>query len=271
MPIEKDKRAVHQVSGTQSIRRAMSILRMLAESQDRGVRLTDLVEELQLNRPTVHRILQVLVEEGAAEQEVKSRRYMIGQEVSALGLARSARFPIRPLVDPYLQDICDRSGDTTFLTIRNGFDSICLDRKVGHYPVKVLAIEVGARRPLGIGVAGVALLASLNPNEAKMIIKINEQRNIRHGLTMAALVDRVNHARKIGYAHAEKGVIPGTSAVSVSIIDRSGDPVGALAIAAVNTRLSPSRLNELVDLMREKSDAISRRLTAIDRSKIKDK
>ena len=35
------------------------------------------------------------------------------------------------------------AGDTVFLTIRNGFDSICVDRKTGSYPVKVLSIEVG--------------------------------------------------------------------------------------------------------------------------------
>ena len=140
------------VGGAQSIRRGLRILRILAIGQEQGVRLTDIVRESGLSRPTAHRILRVLVDEGAVEQDASTRRYMIGQEVSLLGLARTRRFPIRSVADPFLRALAEEVGDTVFLTLRSGHDSICVDRKVGAYPVKVLSIEVGARRPLGVGV-----------------------------------------------------------------------------------------------------------------------
>ena len=264
---KKSHRAPGQVAGAQSIRRAVSVLRLLAVGQEHGVRLTDLVEESGLNRPTVHRILRVLAEEGAVEQDPESRRYMIGQEVSLLGLARSARFPIRAIADPYLQHICEHAGDTVFLTIRNGVDSICVDRKTGSYPVKVLSIEVGARRPLGVGVGGLALLAFLPEDEAAGIVKANEQRLARHKLAATRLIERVRQTRSKGFAYTDVGVVPGTRAVAVPVLDHARNPVAAISIAATTERLSAPRLAVLVNLMKEQAGLISRRLVEIERAR----
>ena len=256
-----------KIAGAQSIRRAVTILRLLAVGQEHGVRLTDIVEESGLNRPTVHRILRVLTDEDAVEQDAESRRYLIGQEVSLLGLARSARFPIRAVADPYLQNICEHAGDTVFLTIRNGFDSICVDRKTGSYPVKVLSIEVGARRPLGVGVGGLALLAFLAEDEAAEISKSNEQRLARHKLTLTKLMERVRQARNRGYAYTEIGVVPGTRAIAVPVFNHAREPVAAISIAATTERLPTARVTSLIGLMQEQAGLISRRLVEIDRAK----
>lgn len=259
--------ATRKVAGAQSVRRAVRILRVLAAGQDQGVRLTDIVEESRLNRPTVHRILRVLIEEGAVEQEPSSRRYLIGPEVSLLGIARVARFPIKAIAEPYLQHVSEQAGDTAFITIRSGFDSICVDRRTGSYPVKVLSIEVGARRPLGVGVAGVAILASLPEDEAASIIKANEQRLAHHRLTVAKLTERVRLARARGYAFTDIGVVRGTKALAVPVLDQSRTPVAAISIAAIADRLSPARLAGLVSLMTQQAALISRRLAEISRAR----
>ncbi|WZB75991.1 helix-turn-helix domain-containing protein [Achromobacter insuavis] len=79
--------------GAQTVRRAMAILRLVACGQERGVRLIDLERMSGLNRPTVHRLLKTLIQEGAVEQDAATRRYLIGPEISLLGLARTRRFP----------------------------------------------------------------------------------------------------------------------------------------------------------------------------------
>ncbi|HEY4541386.1 MAG TPA: IclR family transcriptional regulator, partial [Noviherbaspirillum sp.] len=234
--------------GAQSIRRALKILRVLASGQEHGVRLTDIVDETGLTRPTVHRILTVLIEEQAVEQEASTRRYMIGQEVSLLGLARPGRFPIRAIADPYLRHLVDQVGDTVYLTIRSGFDSICVDRKLGTFPVKVMSIEVGVRRPLGVGVGGLSLLATLPEEEAEAILRANQQRYAHHRLTLAKLNERLKQARTKGYAYAQDGIMPGTGALAVPILDRNGEALAAISIAAISNRMQPGRVGELLRL-----------------------
>ena len=256
-----------KTEGARSVRRAIAILRILATGQERGVRLTDIVEESGLNRPTVHRILRVLAEEGAVEQDTESRRYLIGAEVSLLGLARTARFPIRGIADPYLRHLADAIGDTVFLTIRSGFDTICIDRKTGDYPIKVLSLEVGARRPLGVGVGGVALLAGLSSDEAASIIKMNEQRFASHELGVAKLHERVRSARARGYAFTDSGLVKGTRAVAVAVLDPADGPVAAISIAAMADRLSNARLPSVVAAMKEQANLVSRRLGSVAKAR----
>jgi DNA-binding IclR family transcriptional regulator len=245
----------------------LRILRILAIGQEQGVRLTDIVRESGLSRPTAHRILRVLVEEGAVEQDASSRRYMIGQEVSLLGLARTRRFPIRAIADPFLRALAEEAGDTVFLTIRSGPDSICVDRKVGAYPVKVLSIEIGARRPLGVGVGGLVLLAFLPEAEARAILKAIEPRLAQHKITASALLERMKTTRAKGYAYTDVGVVLGTRAVAVPVFNPANEPVAAISIAAIADRLSSTRLPSLVSAMQRQAGLISKRLAEITRAR----
>jgi DNA-binding IclR family transcriptional regulator len=51
--------------------------------------------------------------------------------------------------------------------VRTGNDTLCVDRRIGSYPIQVLSIEVGARRPLGVSSAGVAILAAMPTPETQ--------------------------------------------------------------------------------------------------------
>jgi len=240
-------------AGAQSVRRALAVLRVLATGQERGVRLTDVVSHTGLNRPTVHRILRVLVEEGAVEQDPATRRYLIGGEMSLLGLARSTRFPIRAIAEPHLRHLSEILGDTAFLTIRNGADSVCIDRRPGSFPVKVLSIEVGARRPLGVGVSGLVLLAALPWDEAVEVVRRNTPRLQALHIEPRDLLERARQARTSGYAYAPIGVVPGSRAAAVPVCLPDGQTVAGLAIATITERLPDDRLATVVGLMKERA------------------
>ncbi|OZI26329.1 IclR family transcriptional regulator [Bordetella genomosp. 9] len=246
-------------AGAQTVRRAVALLRLVACGQERGVRLIDLVRMSGLNRPTVHRLLKALIQEGAVEQDPETRRYLIGQEVTLLGLARTRRFPLLTLADPYLIELAQQVGDTVFLSIRHGHDSICIGRRTGHHPIQVLSIEVGVRRPLGVGVSGVALLASLPEQESDVLVADNAARLAVLGEKPQDILARVAAARATGIAHAPAGLMPGTSAVSVPVPGPGGTALGAVTVTAMANRLTADRYGEVVRLMRQTAQAIARR------------
>lgn len=254
-----DVKSKTATQGAQSLRRALAVLRLVAETQEQGIRLVDLVEGTGLNRPTVHRMLQVLREEGVVEQDEETRRYRVGTELALLGMARGNRFPIRGIAEPFLHDLAAKVGDTVFLTIRQGADSIAIERVTGRYPIQVLATETGVRRPLGVGVAGVVMLASLPAAEAMALIGGNARRLSRLGVTVAGLHKRVTEARERGYAWAPIGVVPNTSAVSVPVLDEYGQALAAVTVAAMADRLSDGRLVEVVAALQDTVRRIARR------------
>lgn len=248
------------VDGAQSIRRALAVLRLLAAGQELGVRLTDLAAASGLRRPTLHRILRVLVEEQAVEQDPETRCYRIGPDLPLLALARRSRFPLRTLARPGLELLSRRTGDTVFLSLRTGLDSVCIDRAVGAWPLQVLALEVGARRPLGVGVSGVAMLAAMPAAEAERIIGRNAVRLARYALDGETLAATVRLARERGHAYAPDGIVRGTRAVAVAVRDGAGQPVAALSIAGMANRLTAARLPGIVALLQEQTAAITQAL-----------
>ena len=252
-----------QIGGAQSIRRALAVLRIVAAGQERGVRLVDAARATGLTRPTVHRILRVLVEEGAVEQDRLNHSYLIGHEVSLLGLARTARFPIRAIAEPHLRQLSETLGDTTFLTIRNGLDSVCIDRRPGSFSIKVLSIEIGARRPLGLGVSGLVLLGSLPPTEAEEVVQRNARRLEAAGVDAADLLRRAATAQRLGYAYAKVGVVPGTRAVAVPIRLADGRTIASIALTAITGRMTDERVDVIRTQMLEQAGLIASRVAEI--------
>ena len=68
-----------------------------------------------------------------------------------------------------------------FLTVRSGFDAVCVDRKQGSFPVQILTVEAGSRRPLGTAAGNLALLFPLPQEEVSRIVDANESRLTQFG------------------------------------------------------------------------------------------
>ena len=74
-----DAASVDLPGGTQSIQRALAVLRILATARETGLGLAEISMHAGLTRPTTHRILCVLVAEGIVEQRPGTRRYVVGE------------------------------------------------------------------------------------------------------------------------------------------------------------------------------------------------
>ena len=266
-PTRKAGAADDDSGGVRAIARAFHVLRILALGGEHGMRITDVVSYSGMSRPTVHRILQTLITEGVGEQDPATRRYRLGLEINLLGMSRPAQLPVRAVAEPHLQALADELGDTAFLTVRADRDSVGIDRKTGSHARKVLAIDVGVRRPLGASVAGVMLLASLSADEAERICESNAGRLPSEGPSMETIRARVQAARSNGYAYSELGVLRGTRAVAVPVLDAGGNVIATLSIAAMADRLKESQLPRVIEAMREKAALITRRLAEIERAR----
>ncbi len=249
-----------QRQGAQSIRRALSVLRILAAGRESGALLADVVQATGLTRPTVHRILHVLIEEGIVEQHPRSKRYAIGGQVSELALARQSRSPLLVAAEPYLTKVSAALGDTLFLTVRTGLDTLCLARRIGTFPIQVLSIEVGVRRPLGVSAAGVAMLASLDVDESKRIISANQPRFESYKTSGREVSRQVAIARRTGYYIRERGIVPGTKSLAAWI--QAPGVTAALTVSMIGARLDPDREQEVAAILLENAGRIQQAITS---------
>jgi len=244
-----DRRSRSPRQGAQAIRRALAVLRILAAGRERGLPLMEVVQATGLARPTVHRIVHVLIEEGIVERNGKTGRYAIGGQVSELALARRSRSRLLVTAEPWLAEVSTRIEDTVFLTTRTGLDTLCVARRIGSFPIQVLSIEVGARRPLGVSSAGVAILAALPPSDTARIVEANRARFAAYRADVATVLGQIADARRRGYGFRDVGLIKGTRSLSACIMDADERPLAAITVSAIRHRLGPRRQSEVAEIV----------------------
>lgn len=261
MPRKSPSAAPGKLSGTQSIERSLMLLREIAAHNRSGSRLLDLATRTGLQRPTVHRMLKCLAAENMVQQDLDSHRYFLGPMVFELGLTAAPRFNLREICHPALTRIAEATGDTGFLTQRSGLDAVCLDRREGTFPIKTFTLEIGMRRPLGVGIGSLAILAALPDEDIRNIIASNAPRLPEYGLNPTSLLSQVKKAQKLGYAVRETPSLAGVRSIGQALRNRGGVPFAALSVSAISSRMTEKRVAELAVLLRNEARLIEKQLT----------
>jgi DNA-binding IclR family transcriptional regulator len=226
--------------GAQSVERSLALLLLVARCRSAGASLGDIAEETSLKLPTARRILLALIRSGLVEQDETSRRYFLGPESYVLGTVAAERFGIDRIASDSLQRLVELSHDNVFISVRNGFHTVCLHRYEGTYPVRAHVLAAGDRHPLGIGAGSLAILAALPDAEIDFIIRTNSQICAkRYPLATDDAIRRlVADARRNGYALNPGLIFPGAWGIGAAIHDPPGTPVAALSIAAIESRMT---------------------------------
>lgn len=254
------ERAAPHPWGTQSIHRAVTMLREIAAFQ-KGMRLVDIASAMSLERPTAHRIVKGLMSQGMVMQDPTTKCYRLGHVVYELGLAASPYFNLKEVCQPTLLRIAERTADSAYLVVRSGFDAVCIERIEGSYPIRARTLDVGMRRPLGIGAGSVALLLGLGDAEVERIIAVNSPRLKSFGLlTGDRLREVIAKSRAVGYSINEEDVLPGVAAIGAPIVTRSGQPYAAISLAGIAARFEEPRRTELSTLLLKEARALARKL-----------
>jgi len=249
-----------RLSGTQSIERALTLMREIAAHNRMGSRLLDLASRTGLQRPTVHRMLKCLTAENMVLQDPDSHRYYLGPMVFELGLTAAPRFNLREICHPAMNRIAEATGDTVFLTQRSGLDAVCVDRQEGTFPIKTFTLEIGMRRPLGVGTGSLAILAALSDEEVRHVINANAPRLPEYGLTTTSLLAQVKRAQKLGYAVREMPSLAGVRSIGHALHDQSGMAFAALSVSAISSRMSEKRVIELATMLRNETRLVEKQV-----------
>lgn len=235
--------------GAQLISRAADILRAIPRGAVEGRRLKDLALSAGLTEPTAHRILKALIHEQFVIQDAVTKLYRLGSLAFELGLASSFHAQLVDACRPHIRQLAAETGDSVFLAMRTGIESVCLDRADGGYPIRAAVWEIGSRLLLGVGTGGVALLAAMQPREADEILASDAYQS--SPLPVSELRARVAQARAAGYSDISDKPVPGVRGIGAAAPVRSGAPILSVSVVAVQARLTDERLNAILPHLRE--------------------
>ncbi|RCW66111.1 IclR family transcriptional regulator [Pseudorhodoferax soli] len=237
------------------------MLRVVASRGRRGMRIADVVDVSGLPMSTCFRMLQRLELEGLVVRDALTRKYHLGPLLYELGLLAQPRYRLADLCEQAMQTIADETQDTVYLSERRGVESICTSRVLGDYPIKALTLDVGIRRPMGVGAGGLAILSALPELEVAQVVECNDARYAKFGTFEPGFVHRaVAETRAQGYAFLDSAATPGTAAVGVAFPPEN--PTAAISVAAISSRLGPARRAQVAKVIQKQVRIICAQLSS---------
>jgi DNA-binding IclR family transcriptional regulator len=249
--------------GTQAIRRATTILRAIARANNSdGISMPDISRAENLPRSTTHRILKCLVDEGLVEYDAGTRCYQVGGLTYELGLSVSRAALEVGKWRNLIESIARRTGVTSYLMRRSGVEAVCLMKVEGNAVVRVIPVEVGQRRRLGMGAGAMALLAALDDETVERVIAAMGPilKNHPH-LDEAGLRKAVRTARVNGFVVSRGVVMEEVCGVGMVIPDSETTPSLAASVAGHVSIATDANIAKWKQIMREEIRAAVSRNT----------
>jgi len=187
-------------NGSQNVTRAARLLLALGDAGGKGLPLSALAAIAGDAKPAVHRALMSLLETGFVVQNGRRGNYLLGPTIYALAHRTPSISDIVAGMRPKLLEITATTGLSSFLMMRAGLDTVCIDMQPGRILAPAMVEGIGGRVPLGVGVAGIVLLAHMDEGQRDYTLSANRGALDSHGLTAEQIRLEIEAYAAKGYA-----------------------------------------------------------------------
>lgn len=230
-------------------------LRMLHVLRDQGrTGVSDAAAELGIGRSTAHRLLAMLVYRDFAVKD-DDHTYRPGPALSAPRLTGRPLRLLRTALQPHMEALCERAGETVNLMVRVGTQTRFL-ASVESAQLLHVGDRQGTILPAWRASGGKALLAELADEQVLDLFRRDAggpgAQITGHRLTgqeRSALLAELRAVRRRGYAENLEGTEAGVSAVGMCV-RQGAAAVAALSIAVPTVRYTPATASFLVAELR---------------------
>lgn len=244
------------VRGTQTLSRAVTLLKAVATRPQQGWRLTDLTAHCGFDKSSAHRLLAGLVHERMVVRRVVDRHYVPGPLLYELGLGVTALAGFQAGCAPSLARLARLTRCLAFLYLKSGDEFVCAAR-VGSSSLKGMSVEVGTRRPLVVSAAGAAILLALPAREQARTLETNLRQIEPVGAArMAAVQKMLRRSRRHGFGVNLADVVPGINAFGVPLLDADQHPFASISVVGPEAAMPRSRIAEFEAMLRAEATRI---------------
>lgn len=242
----------------QSLTRALSIMRVLAESVD-GMTLSDVAQIVGLPPSTTHRLLTTLQQERFARFDPLTSLWQVGVQAFIVGNAFTRTRDVVTMARPFMRRLMEESGETVNLYLESDGEAICIGQIECRQLMRAIA-RPGGRVKMHYSGAGKAILAWLPDAQVTKILQ-------RHGLPRATertldtpgrLREDLMAIRGRGYAVDDEENAVGLRCVGAPVFDEHGQPLAGLSLSGPTARIADDRLPVLGALVAQIAGEITR-------------
>lgn len=221
-----------------SMMRALALLETIA-ARGAPATPTQLNEELDLPKPTIHRLCATLEEFGFLQKSLDGKGLTVGPRLRAIAqnalLSSDQLFLVRAI----LENVSDTVGETANITVPDFNRMRYLDRVETQWPLR-LQLPVGSQVPLHCTASGKLYLSSLDPAVRHKVLQALKLEKLTVNTITDAdrLEQELVRIEEAEFSTDNEEFIAGMVAVAVPVLSRNGKLIATLAIHAPIIRMS---------------------------------
>lgn len=242
------------------LKKAIDILKLIV-TENKPLGVTDISRELSISKSTTFGILRSLEEEGLVMKDVKSKRYITGNELFELSKKVLRTIDLKATARPFLETLVEAVDDTIFLAIREDTRVRVLDVIEPQKEWRISS-PVGTRFALTAGVMAKLFLSALPDDDVRTFLE-------KHGLPKytentitdpAAFMEEVEKTRQSGYALDMEEYLKGMRAVG-ALIYSTHFPVAVIWAVGFSSSMNDEKLPHIINRVKETAHQISGQLS----------
>ncbi|MEV4646397.1 IclR family transcriptional regulator [Saccharopolyspora sp. NPDC049426] len=238
-------------SGTQSVDRAMAVLRCFEKAEQ--LTPTAVATQLGLTVSTAHRIMRALHTADMLAQDPATERYFLGPTTAILGRLALERMGTT-VMHPVLTALRDRTGEAVSLGTRIGDEVAVLVQIPSTHPLRYDQ-EPGARNPIHVCAMGKTLLAfGTEPATMPEPFPRHTPTTIT---THAELAEELARIRSRGHALNNEERLVGVRAVAAPVHDQTGHVIASVVVQGPTVRFGDDRMDDLVGAVTDTARELS--------------
>jgi len=249
-------------STIRTINRVCDILNCFSNRITR-LTLTEISNKVGIPKSTTHRLLEALKSQGFVNYDVNNRTFQLGYQLIRWGTDAQAGVDVRNIAWPYLQELTDVTGETSVLTIRNGYAGFCLEMCESSHPMR-LSMRVGQPLDLHAGSSAKILWAFLPDEEIQEILQhIKLVPLMDRTITDPnQIVEELHIIRERGYARSFEETDKDAMGVSAPIYNHRMELVAGVGVIAPISRVTEDVEKKMVDKVVRTANLISKLMGA---------
>jgi IclR family KDG regulon transcriptional repressor len=151
-----------------SVQKAVRVLDALSSNESLGV--TELSRSLGFPKSSIHSILETLVSEDLLEKIAETNKYHLGLKLIELGNRAQLNLDICKISHPYMKNLNNLTDETVHLTVLDNDEVLYVDCIESKQWLRTYSV-IGIRAPLYCTAVGKAILANLDYNHVRKIIR----------------------------------------------------------------------------------------------------
>lgn len=203
------------------------------------VRPVELSTELSLPKPTIHRLLALLEQQGFLQRELDGRSYSPGPRLRRFSTSVLSSLRIRTARLAVLAALAEDIGETCNIAIPDRSAMTYLDRVETTWPLRI-QLPIGSQVPFHCTASGKMYLSTLPAAHLHRYLRagVFDARTPATITDRGALAAELDRVRAAGFAEDAEEFMEGMIAIAMPIEDGQGRMVATVSFHAPTVRLS---------------------------------